>query len=250
MADNAMITFGYIKESEINQGLATGKLARYSIVYTSDTHTQFLIDENLTPIEIKSRVSVFNSVEEANDKLNKDSTTYVGQIVSISNGNYYQAYSVQNKDGKYYVKAVHDPNDYAQLTNKPIELSNGTTENPIILSDLADGIYMVQGVFYAPGETNTTTTLIGKYVAIESVGTLKYITQISSNSIEKYIIDGNKVTKENYITDTYLESKGYATSTDVKNIVKEEVDIAVNKAIDNKFVAFTEDEIRALFLEN
>ena len=73
----------YINQNEISERIENGQLDAFDIIYTKDTHLCFIISPELTPIEIKSKVFVFTSVEEAEEELNNSSYTYEGQIVSI-----------------------------------------------------------------------------------------------------------------------------------------------------------------------
>ena len=90
--------FGYLNYSDIQTRIEEGKLNQYDVVYCKDKKNQYLIDGDLNLIELRSRIYIYSSEEEAIDELNKNTDTYVGQLVSIlpcsfvrfvSNGNLY-----------------------------------------------------------------------------------------------------------------------------------------------------------------
>ena len=101
--------FGFLAYDDMIARIADGALDQYDIVFSKDTKQVFIINENLEPIAMHSKVYVYESVEKANEALNTNPDTYEGQVVSILNGDVYYGYIV-NKDAKgtYYVKPLYE----------------------------------------------------------------------------------------------------------------------------------------------
>lgn len=244
MADEQRVKFGYLLESEINQAISESRLQQYSIIFTSDSKRQFILDDKLNKIEIKSRIEVFDSVDDARLKLNIDSSTYVGQIVSIYDAEQecYVAYSVQKNGDVFFVRPVHSPNDYNQLINTPFKNdTNGTSDNPTIIKDLDDGNYMISGVFITP-DNKRNTSLIGHQFVVETKDNIKYITHISSSNIEKYniLLETGEVVSDEYVTESRIEGL-------VEKYIEEGIEDQIDKVLDDKLIRITDDEINDVF---
>ena len=96
--------YAYLSYDGMISKIADGTLDGYDIVYCNDTHENYVISPELQPLSVRSRVYVFDSVEQANTQLNINTDTYVGQIVSVIIEDKCKGYIV-NKDalGNYYV---------------------------------------------------------------------------------------------------------------------------------------------------
>lgn len=200
------IKFGYIQKSEIEKAIEQAQLGAYSVVYTSDTKETIILDANLTPVTIQSRVLTFESRDEANEKINQDSATYKGQLVSVLEGDSYKAYVVNvNDDGEYYVLPMHTSEtvDYNQIRNTPITNLNGTSENPVDISTLETGIYLVKGVYITP-EGKRVTTLVGHMLAITK--------------------EGDSFDSDQFVTESYLKENKYTTESKVEELVDTKLD--------------------------
>ena len=213
------IKFGWLYKEEIEQAIASQDLNAYDIVFTKDSHEQFLISSSLEPIPIKSRVRIFSSVDTAIEEINKTSSTYNGEIVSIRDGEKFVAYVVnQFNSGQYYISPIYSDEmiDYNQLQNVPLKNIEGTVTNPIVLADLEDGFYKVSGHFIVP-TGNEVTSIVGNIIVIESFSlTEKTIKRISNNSIFDYILkDDGTYTFQKYATEQYVQEQGYVTEVDV-----------------------------------
>ena len=208
---NTRAKWAYLSYNSIQSKIDEGVLDSYDIVYTSDTHENLIISPDLTVIPIKSKVYVFNSVDEANNQLNVNTDTYVGQIVSILKGDVCKGYIVnKNVDGVYYVDALTADNiDYNTLDNRPIINIVGTLDNLIVITALSSGLYKVKGQYKITGLEETTYLSVDGDLFLISTD---YIKRITKDSINNYIINGDSIIKETYITDEYLLSNGYTTT--------------------------------------
>ena len=143
--------FGFLTYEDMLAKIVEGTLDAYDIIFSKDTKQVFIINDNLEPVAMRSKVYVYDTVEEANEALNTNTDTYEGQVVSIKDGDVYYGYIV-NKDAKgaYFVRPLYEhaePIDYNTLGNKPIENLMGTFNTPIILVDLPTGLYNICGKF-------------------------------------------------------------------------------------------------------
>lgn len=270
---NTRAKWAYISYDSIQTKINEGVLDSYDIIYTSDTHENLVISPDLNIIPIKSKVYVFNSVEEANIQLNQNTDTYIGQLVSIITDDVCKGYIVnKNESGNYYVNAITaDDIDYNTLGNRPIKNMIGTLDEPIIITTLPSGIYKIKGQYKISDLEETV------YLSSDGdlflVGT-DYIKRITKDTINNYIINGDSIIKETYVTDEYLLSKGYATieyvdtkvtaleesikadiqsyvEETVEDVITEKVDIIIDERLDvkldEKIQAIPSEEVTNLF---
>jgi len=243
--------FGYLSYNDMLQKISDGTLDQHDIIFTKDTKETYIIDSDKTPISLKSKVYVYNSMTEAIREINRNTDTYVGQVVSILEGDTYRGYIV-NKNTKlrttsYTVSPLTDISsiDYNTLGNKPIINLVGTLDEPIMLSDLANGTYSILGQ-YMVYITDKTVFLNASpvIVLVENVEGVKKIKKVSSSEIIDYEINGGIIIQKKYVTDKFLEENGYATTSYVdskiatldfitKNEVSIYVDSLVNEILEN-----------------
>lgn len=253
---NTRAKWAYLSYNSIQGKIDEGVLDSYDIIYTSDTHENLIISPNLELIPIKSKVYVFSSVDEANTQLNINTDTYVGQIVSILNGDVCKGYIVnKNTDGSYYVDAITaDEIDYNTLGNRPIENIIGTLDEMVIITTLPSGLYKVKGQYKISDlEETTYLSVDGDLFLIEN----NHIKRITKDTINNYTINNGVIIKETYVTDEYLLAQGYTTTdyvdtkvaaleesirTDiesyvestVEDIITQKVDIIIDERLDVK----------------
>lgn len=231
--------FAYLKYESMLENLADEtldpkkKLNAYDVNFDPDTKQCYVIAPDLTPWAVKSKVFTFDSVEEAIDTLNGMSGTYAGQIVSILKDDKYVAYIVNNLSDGYIVTPLNEYTeeiDYNTLGNRPITNLVGTSDEPIIISELDNGLYCINGNTVLP---NGDECVIENYFVLKSQDA---ITVITSNKILKY--QNEKISE--YITEEYLISKGYATTEYIDQqiialdeIINEKVKDYVNANVNN-----------------
>lgn len=229
------IKFGWLNKEEIVQAIESQSLNKYNIVFTKDTHEQYIISASLEPIPIKSRVRIFSSVDTAIEEINKSSVTYSGEILSIRDGEKFIAYVVnQLDDGAYNVDPIHSDNmvDYNGLQNVPLKNIEGTVTEPIVLTDLEDGFYKVTGHFIVP-TGNEITSIVGNIIVIESISlTERTIKRINNNSIFDYVLKDDICTVDKYATEQYIKEQGYTTEADV-DIKLEAFKVTMEKYIED-----------------
>lgn len=267
-----MSRLAYLTYEDMLQKIQTKELDEYDIIYSKDRLITYLISENLEPIEIRSRVYIFNSIEEAETKLNESTDTYIGQIVSILYEDTYRGYIVNQKNDKYIVIPLWEnpePIDYNTLGNQPIINLVGTLDEPIIVNELESGIYKISGR-YKITQTDLTVYLnpnVNIFIIDKTDGIIS-IKKISNEEIIDYTVENDIVSKTNLtITEDYLFENGYVTSTyvdkkievlnislreDIQKYIDEVIgdkfNSIIDERIDKKILSATDEDIRSLFV--
>lgn len=267
-----MSRLAYLTYNDMLQKIQTKEIDEYDVIYSKDRLVTYLISENLEPIEIHSRVYIFNSIEEAEIKLNSATDTYVGQIVSILYDDTYRGYIVNQKNDRYIVIPLWEhpePIDYNTLGNQPITNLTGTLEEPIIVNELESGIYKISGR-YKITQTDLTVYLnpnINIFI-IDKTDEIISIKKISNEEIIDYSVENDVVSKTNLtITEDYLIENGYATTTyidkkiealnvslreDIQKYIDEVIgdkfNSIIDERIDRKILSATDEDIRSLFV--
>lgn len=266
-----MSRLAYLTYDDMLQKIQTKEIDEYDIIYSKDRLITYLISEDLEPIEIHSRVYIFNSIEEAEIKLNEATDTYVGQIVSIFDGEAYRGYIVNQKNDKFVTIPLWEhpePIDYNTLGNQPITNLIGTLDEPIIVSELESGIYKISGR-YKITQTDLTVYLnpnINIFV-IDKTDENISIKKISNEEIIDYIVENDIVSKINLtITEDYLIENGYVTTKyidkkiealnislreDIQKYIDEVIgdkfNSIIDERIDKKIIGATDEDILSLF---
>ena len=268
--------FGFLAYDDMLSRIAEGTLDQYDIVFSKDTKQVFIINENLEPIAMHSKVYVYESVEKANEALNTNTDTYEGQVVSILNGDVYYGYIVNKDDkGAYYVKPLYEhaePIDYDTLGNKPIENLTGTFNNPIILAELPTGIYNICGKYkVTANDEKEYLTGERRLALVNNMGTTSTIKVVTADGIINFLVKEGSVISDRVVTESSLKEHGYTTEEYVNERIKE-LDLVqrseieeyiqnyiskeLEKVIDQKLevklqtMAISEDEICSLFDDN
>ena len=268
------IKFGFLTVEQMLNAINSHQLQTYNICFTKDTHQIFVIKENLEPLEIHSRVYVFDSISEAETKLNESTDTYVGQVVAILDNDTYRGYIVNQKSGKFTVTPLwehSEPIDYDTLGNRPIVNLVGTLDEPIMVSELDDGIYRIKGQYKISDLEKTIYLSASDILMTVSKNNQNIeIKKITSDDITDYIITNSDISKNTYVTERYLKDNNYTTTSyvdtkiealevsineDMKSYVQtviekfftEELDKRIDDRIDEKIVPMSDSQIRNLF---
>ena len=215
--------YGYMSSASIPLKIQSGEIDAYDIIYTTDTHEAYVISPDLEPWAVRSRVYVFDSVENANTLLNVNTDTYIGQIVAILCNDTYRGYIVNSVDSQFNVTPLwENPEqiDYNTLGNRPIVNLEGTLGNTIIVDELDNGIYNIKGQYKIDSSDITLNISANEilFMVEKSDDSIK-IKQISHDNITDYLVLDGVITSDTYITSEYLSQCDYAT--------KEYVDIKI-----------------------
>ena len=270
--------FGFLSYEDMLLRISEGKIDAYDIVFSKDKKQVFIINEELEPVAMRSKVYVYETVEKANEALNANTDTYEGQIVSILNGDVYYGYIV-NKDnnGAYYVKPLYEhaePIDYDTLGNKPIENKTGTFNNPIILNELPTGIYNICGKYKVTANDEKEYLTGERRIAlINHMSGSTTIKVVTADGIINFIVKDGSIISDRVVTESYLKDHGYTTEEYVNERIKEldlvqrseidayiqnyiskeldkVIDVKVNNALNDKLVPLGYDDVFGLFDKN
>ena len=224
MSVDSRTKFVYLSYDDITTSIGNGVLDEYDMCITKDTHEIYVIREDLTPFAIKSKVYVFDSVEEANTQLNVNTDTYIGQIVSILVDDKYKGYIVnRDSQGSYYVNKLTEDD----ISKNGIVYLKGTLSNKLIIFELGEGIYSIEGQYQIVPD-GTVYMTGGKELFICSNGGVHHV---NGNSIEKYTVaDDGTVNIETYLTSADLSQ--YMTITDAQQIISD----LVSQNVENEVI--------------
>lgn len=243
---------GFLTYEDMLKKIEEGAFDEYDINYTPDSHEQYLITPNKTPILIKSRVYVFDSTAEAYTFLNDASDTYVGQLVSIKDGDVYKGYIVNtNLAGKYYAVplSVSDEVDYNTLTNRPIHNIVGTIDKHLVLDALTDGTYNISGQYKISELVQTTmlSTNPTLYV-IEHKDEKVYIRNITASNVTVYTVTEDAVTTATVVTTDMLGDFATVEYVDARIaaldiLSKDDIKVYVDELLDNTIEEIVEKKV-------
>ena len=265
---------GLIYSNEFEDRISRGKLDVYDVVYTRDTHENYIINENLEPIRVASRIFTFDSFLSAEKELNAASTTYVGQIVAVSDGTKYSGYIVnQNASGQFYLTslAALDSIDYNSLGSRPIINLNGTLDEIVYVDVLDDGTYSIDGIYKISGlDVTTYSVSVPSIFMVEHEEDVTYIKKISAREIVDYTVSATSIASSTVATTKYLAEQGYTTvdyidqklaldyvtktevAEYVQGITEDYIDSILDEKIDEKLDErlgyMSNDQIESLFV--
>lgn len=215
MAGNR-VKYAYVNHDDIQGKIDSGEIDQYDIVFTKDTHEQYFIKEDLSLLRIISKVYCFGSIIEAEETLNKNTDTYVGQIVAIANDNIYSGYIVNKENGKYTVNSLSDgrnPIDYDSIDHRPVINKIGTQDDNLIIGDLDNGLYSVKGIYKIFNEYPTLFTVASNHLfLVEKTDSISYVKDISAKEIITYTLSNGTVNVLKSVTTQYLEDNQYITN--------------------------------------
>lgn len=263
---------------DIQKAIDTNVIDTNDIVICKDTREMIIVREDKSLCPVSSRHYRFDSQDAALEYLNKSADTYDGQFISIKNkfsGNY-EGFIVNKENGKYTVEnvAISDSIefDYNKALNKPIDIITGSISAPILITDLEDGFYKIVGA-YKISDDNVTiySSSTGHFFVIETVEGIKYIKQITAQKIIDYKVDATGtvtleemptkqwVKEQKFATVQYVDDKvsamDFLTKSEAAEYISKYIDASINKivadtvdrVVDERFTASTENEINNLF---
>lgn len=167
-------------------GIADGKVVNYTRPFT------------LADAEILNRTFITLDTLEQRDNIDPKKLIN-GKMVRVNN---------EEGPANYYVwNAETQTWDFMEVFGIPERV--GTTENPVILSELEPALYRVRGTYkISPNHPTTFITTIDHLSFVDEDDNIKVITE---HNITDYIVDGDDVTfVNNYATELYVE-QNYAT---------------------------------------
>lgn len=210
--------FFYINRDEIEKLIEKGKIDANDIVYTKDSHENIFIGSDLSINPVRSKVYCYEDVNSAIEDLNNASDTYEGQIVSIKTDNKYKGYIVNKIDKSYTVTLLStlENIDYNTLGNRPITNLTGSLSEPVIVSELDNGVYSISGQYKIFSSIETIfSSSVNHIFLVEKTESEIYVRDISARKIISYSSIEGEIKQKEILTSNYLKENGYITSNEV-----------------------------------
>lgn len=225
MAENR-VKYAYLDYSDISTRIENGEIDQYDVVFTKDTHEQYLIKDDLSLLNIKSRIYCFDSIISAKEKLNSNTDTYEGQIVAIADNDsgVYHGYIVNKFNDEYIITSLTDNGnkiDYDSLVHRPIINKTGSLANPLTIGELDNGLYSVSGEYRIFLEYPTIfSSSINHLFVVEKENDKIYVKDVQAKKTVIYVLSNGQVSIEDVITSNYLTENQYITETDFDAKIK------------------------------
>lgn len=225
MAENR-VKYAYLDYSDISTRIKNGEIDQYDVVFTKDTHEQYLIKDDLSLLNIKSRIYCFDSIISAKEKLNSNTDTYEGQIVAIADNDsgVYHGYIVNKSNDEYIITSLTDNGnkiDYDSLVHRPIINKTGSLANPLTIGELDNGLYSVSGEYRIFLEYPTIfSSSINHLFVVEKENDKIYVKDVQAKKTVIYVLSNGQVSIEDVITSNYLTENQYITETDFDAKIK------------------------------
>lgn len=225
MAENR-VKYAYLDYSDISTRIENGEIDQYDVVFTKDTHEQYLIKDDLSFLNIKSRIYCFDSIISAKEKLNSNTDTYEGQIVAIADNDsgVYHGYIVNKSNDEYIITSLTDNGnkiDYDSLVHRPIINKTGSLANPLTIGELDNGLYSVSGEYRIFLEYPTIfSSSINHLFVVEKENDKIYVKDVQAKKTVIYVLSNGQVSIEDVITSNYLTENQYITETDFDAKIK------------------------------
>ena len=176
----------------------------------------------------------------------------------------YPAYIWEKRSGEWWFLNENNVIEKS-ASHKPVTALVGTLENPIIVSGIEeDGIYAVKGIYrIAPFESATMySTNSFVLFMVKTVESNRKIKRIAEDGIQDFVVTEEDFTVDRYVTEQYLDSKGYVSQEtmdeklaeieeELKVYVDEQIgdqvgDI-VEEVLEKEVTVATSEQIRELF---
>ncbi len=148
---------------------------------------------------------------------------------------------------------------YNKLSDVPIKNVTGSLVLPVTISNLPDGIYKVHGQMIIGGKNTTVQSSADDVLFLVSHDpdtSSTTITKLQGKSMTMYFIqqDG-EYTTDRYITESWINEKDFASSTEVKQyvdqILRQEfsqfLEENLDSALDSRFSGLSSEDIQKLF---
>lgn len=220
------VKYAYLDYSDISTRIKNGEIDQYDVVFTKDTHEQYLIKDDLSLLNIKSRIYCFDSIISAKEKLNSNTDTYEGQIVAIADNDsgVYHGYIVNKSNDEYIITSLTDNGnkiDYDSLVHRPIINKTGSLANLLTIGELDNGLYSISGEYRIFLEYPTIfSSSINHLFVVEKENDKIYVKDVQAKKTVIYVLSNGQVSIENVITSNYLTENQYITETDFDAKIK------------------------------
>ena len=246
MSQSYIPMFAVGKYEAVVRAVENGTLTYPSYIFCTDDNTLLFVDKNSNIQHIKGyqqeNVKVVDQLPEQDIR---NDVFYICNGVGYLyiDGNFV---SLFNQSGETITS-------YDSLTNKPIINKYGNINSPIILFNLDNGVYMINGQYKLSNNYETIFAASQKILfLINSDEVNKYITKILGNKISIYTInlESEQIIEENYATEEWVAKQGYATESyvtqainDLYNEISEKILITKVSQLENDVGYLTANDI-------
>ena len=199
---NLRSRLGYLAYADIQDRLDNGLLDQYDVVLVKDRDTAAYIAPDGTIHDITARMNAYMSEATAVRALNASPYTYVGMPVAIWYEGSYKLYIVDGEPNNWAVlPAWGNPTNfsYNELVDVPVINKVGTISDPVILSELTDGMYAVVGVTRVTRDSSIVSLSSPELVVVNNGG--DSIQRMSGDKTYSYEIDGELIKEAEVTTD-------------------------------------------------
>lgn len=160
------------------------------------------------------------------------------------------AFYICNNIGYLYINGIPVPvfkdiskdsdliSSYNELEDLPVVNKYGEVSSPVILCELDNGSYSINGHYQIGGNLTTTYVPSKKVIIlIDSDEENKYITKLDAKKVCTYMVHlaSMEVVEEKYTTEKWVLEQGYTT----KNYVDEAIDALYKKIASEALVTIT-----------
>lgn len=199
---NLRSRLGYLAYADIQDRLDNGLIDQYDVVLVKDRDTAAYIAPDGTIHDITARMNAYMSEATAVRALNASPYTYVGMPVAIWYEGSYKLYIVDGEPNNWTVlPAWGNPTNfsYNELVDVPVINKVGTISDPVILSELTDGMYAVVGVTRVTRDSSIVSLSSPELVVVNNGG--DSIQRMSGDKTYSYEIDGELIKEAEVTTD-------------------------------------------------
>lgn len=209
-------TFAVASRDKI-QGYIDSKVLTYpSYVLCKNTYEWVYIDKDLQMQNIKgyAQASMF-VVDELPTENIQNNTFYLCDGIGYL--------SINDKLVPVFKDISESTESYNDLADIPVINKVGTMAEPIVLSDLEDGIYSVSGQHKISNVLKTIyVSPANVMILIESDKENKYITKLGARNVYVYTVSitSQEVYTDEYATQSWVKAQGYTTKTYVDEAIE------------------------------
>lgn len=203
---NLRSRLGYLAYADIQTRIDEGKLDEFDVVLVKDRDTAAYIAPDGSIHDITARMDAYLTESTAIRALNASPYTYVGMPVAIRYEGSYKLFIVDGEHGAWEVlPAWGNPVNfsYNELVDVPVINKTGTISEPVILNQLVDGMYAVNGIVKVTADSSSTTLFSTELVVIKNNG--NSIQRMSGDKTHSYEIDGEIIKEAEVTTDDKVD---------------------------------------------
>lgn len=153
-----------------------------------------------------------------------------------------------------------------ELETIGIPVLAGTLSNIVILSDLSDGLYKINGQYKITSDSETIFSVpIDTLTIIQTIDNIKKIRVVTIDEIITYSVSDGVIEEDFVVNKSYLESQGYATieyvsagleelenrltslNTYINEELPQEIDNKIETQIEDNVLPVDDSDVRNLF---